>query len=80
MQVIGTADDLQGETQPGPGPGDQFPGVAAVGPGQCDGRGCRLVPLIFFPLCRARHNANHAGWVVMPGWPVAVGGAAGQRG
>ena len=29
---------------------------------------------------RGYDAGNHAGWVVMPGWPVAVGGAAGQRG
>ena len=53
VQVIGPPDDLDGELERGLGPGDQLPGVAAVGPGQPDRREgpprCRLVPLIFLP-------------------------------
>src|SRR6266487_4805740 len=37
VQVIGAFHDLQGQPQPGLGPGDRLPGVAAVGPGELDG-------------------------------------------
>src|SRR5437764_4475122 len=36
VQVIGSFDDLHGQFEVGGGPGLQFPGVAAVGPGQAD--------------------------------------------
>src|SRR5712691_293216 len=36
VQVIGALDDLQGPVQRGCRPGDELPGVAAVGPGQGD--------------------------------------------
>ena len=36
VQVIGAADDLDGEPQRGGCPADQLPGVAAVGPDQAD--------------------------------------------
>src|SRR4029077_18140406 len=36
VQGIGPPDDLHGELEVGGGPGGQFPGVAAIGPGQAD--------------------------------------------
>jgi hypothetical protein len=41
---------------------------------------CRLRPLTFLPLCRTRHNGNHAGRVVMPGSLRLVGVLAAQLG
>ena len=45
VQIIGPFHDLQGQAQAGLGPGDQLPGVAAIGPGELDrGEGPPQVP------------------------------------
>ena len=63
VQVIVAADDLEGELERGGGPGDQFPGADAVGPGQPD-RGERLaqVPMSSCAAC------SSLTWLSLPFW------------
>jgi hypothetical protein len=67
MQVIGPPDDFQRQLrlELARGPGDQLPGVAAVGPGQLD-RPRRAQPIISEPLTDCESMIAAVGALVRP--------------